>query len=72
MTVRISSNGTQPAEFELKESECESIRVQLPAGPSELVRFSFSDHALDVEGRRIAFLVQETDLFREKDLYSIA
>ncbi len=66
-----SSNGTQLAEFELKESECESIRLQLPAGPSEFVRFSFSDHALDVEGR-IAFLVQETDLFREKDLNSIA
>jgi glycosyltransferase involved in cell wall biosynthesis len=72
MTVRVSANGTNLGEFELKESERETVKVQLPAGPRELVSFSFSDHAVDANGRRVAFLVQETNLFREEDLYSVA
>jgi glycosyltransferase involved in cell wall biosynthesis len=72
MTVRVSANGTQLAAFELRESECEAVTVKLPAGPSELLSFSFSHHAVDGNGRRVAFLVQETNLFREEDLYSLA
>jgi len=71
MTVRVSANGTQLAEFALRENECELMRVQLPAGPRELLSFSFSDYALDAHGRRVAFLVQETNLFREEDLHAI-
>jgi glycosyltransferase involved in cell wall biosynthesis len=72
MTVRVAANGTELGEFELEESRCESVNVQLPAGPRELVSFSFSDHAVDANGRRVSFLVQETNLFREEDLYSVA
>lgn len=71
MTVRISANGTQLGTFDLRESECKSLKVQLPAGPRELVRFSFSSHAVDANGRRVAFLVQETNLFCEEDLHSL-
>jgi hypothetical protein len=71
LTVRVSANGTQLGEFALKEAECEAVKVQLPAGPPELVSFAFSNHAVDANGRRVAFLVQETNLFREEDLYSL-
>jgi glycosyltransferase involved in cell wall biosynthesis len=72
MTVRVAANGAELGEFELEEARCESVTVQLPAGPRELVSFSFSQHAVHADGRRVSFLVRETNLFREEDLYSVA
>jgi len=71
MTVQVSANGTQLGEFTLKEAEREAVSLQLPAGPPGILSFSFSHHAIDANGRRVAFLMQETNLFREEDLHSI-
>jgi hypothetical protein len=71
MSVRVSSNGTELGRFELAQSVPQAVTVQLPAGPRELITFTFSDHAVDTQGRPVAFLVEETNLFHESDLYSL-
>jgi glycosyltransferase involved in cell wall biosynthesis len=72
MTVRVSANGTDLGVYELSESDFESVEVELPPGPQEVVTFAFSEHAVDARGRRVAFLVRRTNLFREDDLYAVA
>lgn len=72
MTLRVSANKVHLGEFNLRQGERESVTVQLPAGPRELVTFAFSDHAVDANGRRVAFLLEETNVFREEDLYTLA
>jgi glycosyltransferase involved in cell wall biosynthesis len=71
MTLEVSTNGMELGRFELKESERESVSVQLPRGSREMVTFSFSEHTVDASGRSVAFLLQETNMFREEDLHSL-
>jgi glycosyltransferase involved in cell wall biosynthesis len=71
MTLRVSSNGDELARFELNESREEDVVVELPAGQRELITFAFSNHAVDARGRPLAFLVYETNAFREEDLFSL-
>jgi hypothetical protein len=71
MTVKVSANGAQLGEFPLHGSELEAVTIELPPGPREVVSFAFSAHALDTKGRRVSFLVQETNLFGEEDLYAL-
>jgi glycosyltransferase involved in cell wall biosynthesis/2-polyprenyl-3-methyl-5-hydroxy-6-metoxy-1,4-benzoquinol methylase len=72
MTVVVSTAGAQLGQFELAQNGEQTVTVQLPPGPRETLRFDFSDHVMDGRGRPIAFLVQETDLFREDDLHALA
>jgi hypothetical protein len=71
MSVCVSSNGDELARFDLRQNRQEDVVVELPAGPRELITFSFSEHGPDPQGRPIAFLLQETNMFREDDLYSL-
>jgi hypothetical protein len=68
MSLEVSANGTSLGRFELAADKRESVAVQLPPGPRERISFSFSDHVVDAHGRRIAFLLEGTDVFREEDL----
>ena len=72
MTLRVSSNGKQLGRFQLRQAEQEAVTIEVPPGPREVITFAFSVHAVDVKGRPIAFLLNETNLFREEDLYSLA
>jgi glycosyltransferase involved in cell wall biosynthesis len=72
MTVKVSANGTQLGEYALGDSDFESVDFELPPGPQEVVTFRFSEHAVDANGRRVAFRVRNTNLFREDDLYAIS
>jgi glycosyltransferase involved in cell wall biosynthesis len=71
MTVEVSTNGTPLGRFELDEDRQETVTVQIPPGPREKVSFAFSDHMVDAAGRRISFLLQETNMFREEDLAAV-
>jgi glycosyltransferase involved in cell wall biosynthesis/2-polyprenyl-3-methyl-5-hydroxy-6-metoxy-1,4-benzoquinol methylase len=71
MTLSVSSNGDELGRFELNESCEEDVCVDLPAGHGELITFTFSDHAVDAQGRPLAFLLQQTNIFREDDLYTL-
>ena len=71
MTLLVSANGKRLERFELRQSERKSVTVQLPPGPRELVTFAFSDHVVDENGRSVAFLIEETNLFREEDLHAL-
>jgi len=59
-------------EFPLRRGEQESVIVRLPPGPREVVVFAFSEHVVDANGRSIAFLMQDTNVFSEEDLYALA
>jgi hypothetical protein len=68
MTVEVSANGTRLGRFDLAADRQEVVALQLPPGPRETVSFFFSDHLVDVNGRRISFLLEETNAFSEEDL----
>jgi hypothetical protein len=68
MTVVVSTADAQLGQFELVQNGKQTVTVQLPPGPRGTLTFDFSDHVIDGAGRPIAFLMQETDLFREEDL----
>jgi hypothetical protein len=70
MTLEISANGTRLGEFQLAAQGQETVQFRLPPGPPEIISFVFSDHVVDPAGRRIAFLLQETNVFSEEDLAS--
>ena len=72
MTLLVSSTGRQLERLELRRGVRESAAVELPAGPRELITFAFSDHVVDDNGRSVAFLVEETNLFSEEDLHALA
>ena len=67
----VSANGVQLGEFSLRQDAEESVTVELPAGPRELVTFDFSGHVVDLNGRSVSFLLQDTNVFREEDLYTL-
>jgi hypothetical protein len=71
MTVTVTADGSGLGHFELRAGHEEDLVVDIPAGPREQITFSFSDHAVDADGRAVAFLLQETNAFREADLYSL-
>jgi len=68
MTVEVAAKGTRLGSFKLAGGREETVTVQLPPGPRKSVSLSFSDYVVDVTGRPISFLLQETNLFREEDL----
>jgi glycosyltransferase involved in cell wall biosynthesis len=67
----VTSNGRQLGRFELRKGERVSPAVQVPRGAREIVTFSFSRHVVDEKGRAVAFLLEETNLFREEHLYAL-
>jgi glycosyltransferase involved in cell wall biosynthesis len=67
----VSANGTRLGQFDLMPGERTSPRVEVPPGPREVVSFSFARHSVDAEGRSLAFLLEETNAFREEDLYTL-
>jgi FkbM family methyltransferase len=68
MTVEVSADGKQLGRFEVAPGRQQTVTVQLPPGPREKLSFSFSKHMVDSVGRKISFLLQETNTFREEDL----
>jgi hypothetical protein len=70
-TLVVSVNGQHLRKFELKKDEPRSLTVQLPRGPRQVISFSFSDHVIDGKGRRVAFLLEETNVFTEEHLHAL-
>jgi len=70
-TLVVTATGRRLGQFELMQGEYVSPRVELPSGPRELVTFSFSDHLVDDIGRSVTLLLDETNAFREEDLYAL-
>jgi len=66
----VAADGKRLGQFELLPGERVSPKVELPRGPREVVTFSFSD-SVDDEGRSVSFLLEETNVFREEDLYAL-
>lgn len=71
MTVEVFASDTPLAECTLVQNGRQTVDVQLPPGPKETVTFAFSEHVVDGAGRPLAFLLQETNLFREEDLHAL-
>ncbi len=70
-TLVVSVDGKHLGRFELKKGERKSVTIQLPRGPREVVTFAFSDHLTDDKGRTVAFLLEETNVFREEHLHAL-
>jgi glycosyltransferase involved in cell wall biosynthesis len=67
----VSAAGKRLGRFELKKGERGSLIVQLPRGPREVISYTFSDHVIDDKGRPVAFLLEETNVFREEHLHAL-
>lgn len=70
-TLLVTATRRRLGEFELMKGEHVSARLVLPTGPRELVTFNFSEHVAGDHGRRVAFLLEETNAFREEDLFAL-
>jgi glycosyltransferase involved in cell wall biosynthesis len=70
-TLVVSVNGKHLGRFELRKGERRSLTIQLPPGPRQVVAFTFSDHVIDDKGRPVAFLLEETNVFREEHLHAL-
>ncbi len=68
MALEVSANGRVIGRFDLAPGDQEEITLELAPGPRETISFVFSGSRPDAAGRAIAFLLEETNLFREEDL----
>ena len=64
MTLSVSAGAKQLGRSRITQRDHESVTVRLPAVPRELVTYAFSSHVVDEGGRRVAFLLEETNLFK--------
>jgi hypothetical protein len=68
MTAGVSIGARTVASVALEAGREETIEITLEAGKWTTVSIAFSEHLTEPSGRRVSFLLQETDLFREGDL----
>lgn len=68
MDAQVSLNGTELGSFRLDDGRLQTVAVDVGPGPAQTLEVSFSRSFVDAAGRSIAFLLEETDLFREEDL----
>lgn len=68
MSLEISSNGCAIDTIQLQSNRYETIEFDLDFSEPQQIKFCFSDSFVDDHGRKLSFLLQDTNLFLEQDL----
>ncbi|MEM1239927.1 MAG: glycosyltransferase [Cyanobacteria bacterium P01_H01_bin.26] len=68
MNLKISSNDSDLGIFKLRSNRYEIIEFDLEFDKPQCIRFYFSNSFVSKAGRKVSFLLQDTNLFLEQDL----
>lgn len=69
MSLRIQSNDEAIGTFNLEPNSYETIEFELTFDKPQHIKFMFSESFVDKYGRKLSFLLQDTNLFLEEDLF---
>ncbi len=68
LNLKISSNGRAIDTIQLQSNRYETIEFDLDFSEPQQIKFCFSESFVDDYGRKLSFLLQDTNLFLEQDL----
>ena len=69
MSLKIQSNEEVIGIFNLRPNSYETVEFELAFDRSQHIKFMFSESFVDKYGRKLSFLLQDTNLFLEEDLF---
>ncbi len=69
MTLTVRTPAGQVSAFPLRSGQIECIEFQVKLRPGQEIELCFSDAIVDGGQRRLSFLLQETNLFTERDMH---